>query len=439
MKDDATAAVLPQELARTARRTHVRWTMLGLIFIGTIINYLDRANMSVVAPLISKEFSISPVAMGFLFSAFSWAFAIATIPGGYLLDRFGTRLVYGLCLAAWSVATTLQVLAGGFASLFGLRFSVGAAEAPAFPANNMVATSWFPQREIGVAASVCSMGIYVGTALLTPVEFYIAQRYGWRAVFLLSGLAGLIWTMVWFLFYREPRNSRRASEEELAYIQQGKAVGGPASPRGGFRWDDCVKLLSFRQMWGVCIGKFAATTTLYFFLTWFPTYLIQARGMTMLHAGAAAIGPYFAAGGGVMFGGWWGDWMVRRGYPLTTARKLPMVIGLLLTGSIVLANFTTSNALVMVILCFAFFAQGMSSTTWVILSEISPLKLVGMTGSIASFASNIAGIVTPITIGFIVQKTGSFEWALGFCAVVSLVGVLSYTLLMGPIKRLDVE
>ncbi|SAK99670.1 major facilitator transporter [Caballeronia pedi] len=439
MKDDASAAALPQQLARTEGRTNVRWMMLGLVFIGTIINYLDRANMSVVAPLISKEFSISPVAMGFLFSAFSWAFAISTIPGGYLLDRFGTKLVYGLCLTAWSLATTLQILAGGFASLFGLRFGVGAAEAPAFPANNKVATSWFPQREIGVAGSVCSMGIYLGTALLTPVEFYIAERYGWRGVFLSSGVVGLIWAVVWFLFYREPGNSKLANRQELDYIQQGKAAGSPAGKSAGFRWEHCLKLLSFRQMWGVCIGKFAATTTLYFFLTWFPTYLIQARGMTMLHAGAAAIGPYLAAAAGVMFGGWWGDWMVRKGFSVTFARKLPMVIGLLLTGSIVLANFTTSNSIVMVILCFAFFAQGMSSTTWVILSEISPLKLVGMTGSIASFASNIAGIVTPITIGFIVQKTGSFEWALGFCAIVSLVGVLSYTLLMGPVKRLEVE
>ncbi|MBN3727586.1 MFS transporter [Burkholderia sp. Ac-20379] len=413
--------------------------MLGLVFIGTIINYLDRANMSVVAPLISKEFAISPVGMGILFSAFSWAFAIATIPGGYVLDRFGTRRVYGWCLAGWSLATVLQVFAGGFASLFGLRFGVGATEAPAFPANNKVTTSWFPQREIGVAGSVCSMGIYLGTALLTPVEFLIATHYGWRGVFLTTGLAGMLWAVVWFACYREPEHSTQANRQELDYIREGQAAAGAARAREGFRWDQCLKLLRFRQIWGVCLGKFAGTTTLYFFLTWFPTYLIQARHMSMLHAGAAAIGPYLAAAVGVMFGGWWGDWMIRRGYSVTVARKLPMVIGLALTGSIVLANFTDSNALVMAILCFAFFAQGMSSTTWVILSEISPVKLAGMTGSIASFASNIAGIVTPITIGFIVQKTGSFEWALGFCAIVSLIGVLAYTVMMGPIERLKVE
>lgn len=440
MKNDLPAGAFGHgKLALAQRRTRARWTMLGLVFIGTVINYLDRTNMSVVAPQIAREFALSPVAMGVLFSAFSWAFALATLPGGYLLDRFGTKLTYGWCLAAWSVMTTLQTFAGGFASLFGLRFGVGAAEAPAFPANNKVATSWFPQRERGVAGSVCSMGVYVGTAFLTPVEFYVATQWGWRGVFAISGLLGLVWAAVWFLAYREPAQSRLANKAELDYIREGGAVVERVGQGERFRWDLCWKLLKYRQIWGVCIGKLAATTTLYFFLTWFPTYLMQARGMSMLHAGAAAIGPYLAAAAGVMFGGWWGDTMIARGISVSAARKTPMVIGLLFTGTIVLANFTASNSLVIAILCVAFFAQGMSSTTWVVVSEIAPHELVGMTGSIASFASNLAGIITPITIGFIVQKTGSFEWALGFCAIVALLGVVCYTLVLGKVERLKLE
>lgn len=440
MENEATAGTVAGSYAHARRRTRARWWMLGLVFIGTIINYLDRTNMSVVAPQIAKAFSLSPVMMGVLFSAFSWAFAVATLPGGYFLDRFGTRITYGVCLAGWSILTTLQTFAGGFASLFGLRFGVGAAEAPAFPANNKLATAWFPQRERGVAGSVCSMGVYVGTAFLTPIEFYVASTYGWRAVFIVSGLLGLAWAVVWFSAYREPGQSRLANDAELDYIRDGGGVvSASASKADAFRWDHVWKLLRFRQIWGVCIGKLAATTTLYFFLTWFPTYLMQARGMSMLHAGTAAVGPYLSAAAGVMFGGWWGDWMVRRGVSVSTARKLPMVIGLLFTGTIVLANYTTSNTLVIGILCIAFFAQGMSSTTWVVVSEIAPRDLVGMTGSIASFASNLAGIITPITIGFIVQKTGSFEWALAFCAIVAMIGVLSYTVVLGKIERLNVE
>lgn len=439
MKQTTMAGATPQQGVVAGRRTRTRWLMLGLVFIGTIINYLDRSNMSVVAPLIAKEFTVSPVMMGFLFSAFSWAFAAATLPGGYLLDRFGTRLTYGVCLAGWSLMTVLQAFAAGFASLFGARFCVGIAEAPAFPANNKLATSWFPQRERGVAGSVCSMGIYLGTALLTPGVFWVATAHGWRAVFMISGLLGLVWAVVWFLVYREPQESPHANEAELHYIREGGGVMEHARRGEPFRWDHFRRLLGFRQIWGVCIGKLAATTTLYFFLTWFPTYLVKARGMTMLHAGAASIGPYLAAAAGVMFGGWWGDYMIRRGHGVSFARKTPMVVGLLLTGTIVLANFVSSNVLVIGILSFAFFAQGMSSTNWVVISEIAPRNLVGMTGSVVSFASNLAGIITPITIGFIVQRTGSFEWALGFCAVVALIGALAYTVVLGPIERLTID
>ena len=436
MKQNLAVNMRAGDLAAVTRRTNARWFMLGLVFVGTIINYLDRTNMAIVAPLISKEFAVGPVTMGFLFSAFSWAFAAATLPGGYFLDRFGTKITYGLCLASWSFLTVLQAFAGGVTSFFGLRLGVGGAEAPAFPANNKLATSWFPQSERGVAGSVCSMGVYVGTALLTPLVFWIASSFGWRPVFLLSGALGLVWAVVWFVAYREPADSAVANAAELDYIREGGAVIGQP-PRGEpFRWDHFRKLFTYRQIWGVCIGKLAATTTLYFFLTWFPTYLVQARGMTMLHAGAASIGPYLAAGAGVMFGGWWGDWMIRRGISVNIARKAPMVIGLLLTGSIVLANFTHSNLIVILILSFAFFAQGMSSTSWVVISEIAPRNLVGMTGSVISFAGNLAGIITPITIGFIVQNTGSFEWALGFCAIVALIGTFAYTVLLGKIERI---
>jgi len=436
---DLTIDAMSVSAAAQVKRTRARWLMLGLVFVGTIINYLDRTNMSVVAPLISKEFEVSPVAMGILFSAFSWAFAITTLPGGYFLDRFGTKLTYGFCLAMWSTMTTLQGLVGGFASLFALRLGVGGTEAPAFPANNKVATAWFPQRERGVAGSVCSMGVYVGTALLTPLLFWIASSYGWREVFFVSGGLGIGWAIVWFVHYREPSESKIANTAELAYIRDGGAVVSVTSRGEAFRWDLFWKLLSYRQIWGVCIGKLAATSTLYFFLTWFPTYLVQERGMTMLKAGGASVLPYLAAAVGVMFGGWWGDWMIQRGYSVNFARKMPMVMGLLLTGTIVLANFIESNTLVVLILSFSFFAQGMSSTNWVVISEIAPKQLVGMSGSIISFASNLAGIITPITIGIIVQKTGSFAWALGFCAIVSLIGVFAYTVILGKIERLNID
>jgi len=409
--------------------------MLGLVFGATTINYLDRANLSVVAPLLAKDLALSPVQMGLLFSAFAWSYAISNLPGGFIVDRFGVRLVYGLAQFIWSAATFTQGFVGSFAAIFGLRLGVGVAESPAFPANNRVVTTWFPQRERGFATSVYVAGQYIGTALFTPLLFWLAGAQGWRSVFLLTGSAGIIWAGIWFFYYRDPRQCARANERELHEIESGGALTGGVA-RAPVRWLQVRQLFRYRQIWAICLGKFCISCTLYFFLTWFPTYLIKERHMTMLNAGFFATLPYIAATVGVLCGGFWSDWLLRRGVAMSLARKLPIVTGFAGVTVIALANFTSSNALAITILSFAFFAQGVSSTSWSIISEVAPKELIGITGGVCNFAGNLAGVFTPITIGFILRETGSFDWALGLVGIAGLVGALSYTLLLGPIHRI---
>lgn len=413
--------------------------MLGLIFGATTINYLDRANLAVAAPLLSKDLALSPVQMGMLFSAFAWSYAISNLPGGFIVDRFGVRLVYGLAQFFWSAATFTQGFVGTFASLFGLRLGVGIAEAPAFPANNRVVTMWFPQRERGFATSVYVAGQYIGTALFTPLLFWLTSTQGWRSVFLITGGAGILWAGIWFMFYRDPRQCARVNELELQAIESGGALTGGVAEAKKISWAQIRQLFRYRQIWAICIGKFCISCTLYFFLTWFPTYLIKERHMTMLNAGFFAMLPYLAATAGVLLGGSWSDWLLRRGASMSLARKLPIVTGFACVTTIALANFTTSNALAISILSFAFFAQGVSSTSWSIISEVAPQELIGITGGVCNFAGNLAGVFTPITIGFILRETGSFEWALGLVGVAGLIGALSYTLLLGPIYRIVIK
>src|SRR5215218_9179577 len=206
------------------RPTRARLSMLALLLLATTINYVDRSNLSIVAPFLSKELGLGPVQMGLLFSAFAWSYAIANLPGGYLIDRYGSRLVYGIAQLAWSGATLVLGLVSGFGALFGLRFAVGLAEAPAFPVNNRVVSTWFPQRERGRATSTYASGQYVGSALLSPLLFWMAVNHGWRSVFLLTGLAGIGSAVVWLIVYREPRESRRANHEELDLIAAGGAL-----------------------------------------------------------------------------------------------------------------------------------------------------------------------------------------------------------------------
>jgi ACS family D-galactonate transporter-like MFS transporter len=411
--------------------------MLALLLLATTINYVDRSNLSIVAPFLSKELGLDPVQMGLLFSAFAWSYAVANLPGGYLIDRFGSRMVYGIAQLGWSLATLLLGFVSGFGALFGLRFAVGLAEAPAFPVNNRVVSTWFPQRERGRATSTYASGQYIGSALLSPLLFWMAVHHGWRSVFLLTGLAGIGSAVVWMIVYREPRESRRANTAELELIAAGGALTSMA-PRENVTWPQVSRLLHERQVWALGLGKFATMSSLYFLLTWFPTYLVRERGLTSLKAGAATSLPYIAATLGVLLGGMWSDWLLRRGADISAARKIPIVSGFLGASSIILVNYIEGSALALAILTFAYFAQGISGNSWSIIAEVAPRNLMGMCGGIINFTGQLAGIVTPIVIGFILRETGSFQWVLAYVSIAGIVGALSYTVILGRVHRIEI-
>jgi ACS family D-galactonate transporter-like MFS transporter len=199
----ATANTTPANTrAITQSPTRRRYLMLLLVLIATVINYLDRVNLSSVAPFMAKDLHIDKLYMGMIFSAFAWTYAFALLPAGYVVDRVGPRVVYGLSLLGWSLATAAQSVAGSFAALFGLRMTVGLLEAPAFPANSRAVAMWFPERERGLATSVFVMGQYLGTALFSGLLIWVAGTYGWRMVFVLSGVTGVLFSLIWFSCYR---------------------------------------------------------------------------------------------------------------------------------------------------------------------------------------------------------------------------------------------
>ncbi|SOB78500.1 MFS transporter, ACS family, D-galactonate transporter [Sphingomonas guangdongensis] len=423
--------------AGTTQPTRVRYTMLSLIAAGTLINYLDRTILGVAAPALTKELGISATVMGVIFSAFSWSYAAAQVPGGAFLDRFGTRLTYFLSVSFWSLFTLLQAFVGGVAGLIGLRLALGVAESPCFPANSRVVATWFPRDERAFATGVYTVGEYIGLAFLSPLLFAMLAVWGWRSLFVGAGVLGLLFALVWWRGYREPRESR-ANQAELDEIVAGGALlDQPARQR--FDWSAAGRLLRTRQMWGICLGQFAGNSTLVFFLTWFPTYLATERQMDWLKIGFFAVAPFIAASFGVLFGGWWSDRMLRQGKSPNVARKLPIILGLLLASTIVAANFVESNAAVIAILSLAFFAQGMAALGWTLVSDLAPEGMLGVTGGVFNLAANLAGIVTPIVVGAIVAATGSFFYALGFIGIVALLGALSYIFILGDVRRIVLD
>lgn len=426
------------EIDTQSRRTNTRFTILALVSIGTTINYLDRTVIGISAPTMTKELGIDAAMMGLIFSAFSWSYALCQIPGGVFLDRFGTKLTYYWALTIWSFFTGLQGIAHGFLSLFGIRLLIGAAEAPCFPTNSRVVATWFPQKERATATGVYTFAEYVGLAFLSPALYWMVQAYGWRTMLIAVGSVGLLYGLIWLAKFHEPHQSKSANQAELDYIRAGGGIVDGGQKATKFRWAQISALLRQKSMLGICLGQFACNSTNVFFLTWFPTYLVTERHMPWLKVGLVAILPFIAASVGTLFGGWFSDAILKRGVSLSLARKIPVISGLLLASVIVLANYVESDAVVIAILCVAYFAQGMSALAWMIVSDIAPKGLLGLSGGIFNFFANAAGIVTPIVIGLLVRSTGSFVWALAFISIITVCGALVYFFMVRDLHRLEV-
>lgn len=424
-------SILP---SATQKRTKTRIVILMLLSIGTMINYLDRTILGIVAPKLTSEIHIDPAMMGIVFSAFAWTYALAQIPGGMFLDRFGNKLTYALSIFFWSTFTLLQSFSVGLKSLLLLRLGLGISEAPCFPVNSRVVSKWFPQHERARATATYTVGEYIGLAAFSPLLFLILEHHGWRTLFFLTGGLGIAFTFVWWKFYHEPHQSKTANKAELEYIGVENTAG--ADENIPFNWPDAKRLLCCRQIIGASLGQFAGNTTLVFFLTWFPTYLANERHLPWLHVGFFASWPFLAAAIGIFFGGWVSDKILKKTRSVNISRKLPIISGLLLSSCIIIANWVESNTAVIIIMSIAFFGQGMVGLGWTLISDIAPKNMGGLTGGIFNFCANMASIITPLIIGVIISMTGNFFYALIYIGLTALIGVIAYIFIIGDIKRI---
>ncbi|GAB3554365.1 MFS transporter [Spirosoma fluminis] len=421
--------------------TRVRYAMLALVFVNVAINYLDRANISVAATALGKDLELSTVELGYIFSAFGWAYAALQIPGGLIADRFGPRILYAFCLVTWSIATLAQAIASGFLSLFALRLATGTFEAPSYPINNRVVTSWFPDNERASAIAMYVSGQFIGLAFLTPVLATIQYYAGWKGLFITTGLVGIVWGLVWYFFYRDPLDHDGVNQAELDYIEEGGGLIRAREQQPGqasvWSWHNFKQVFSTRTLWGVYIGQFSVNATLWFFLTWFPTYLVKYRGLDFIKSGYLASVPFLAACAGLLLSGFISDRLVQQGRSVGMARKTPIIIGLLLSVSIIGANYSNDTALIIFFMALAFFGSGMALISWVFVSILSPRHLIGLTGGVFNFMGNLASIVVPIVIGYL-AKDGDFKPALVFIGALGLVGACSYIFLVGKVERATV-
>ncbi len=436
------------DVADAARRTRVRLLIVLMLFAATTINYADRATISIAGPGMAKELGLSPVQMGYVFSAFAWSYVLAQIPGGWLLDRYSVKWVYAAAIALWSGFTLLQGAVGFFSGLtavvllFTLRLAVGLTEAPIFPANARIVAAWFPARERGMASAFFNSAQYFATVLFTPLMAWIVHNFGWHHVFTSMGLLGIAFAALWLQMIHSPKTHPSVNRAERDYIEAGGALldmDGRSAQVQADAGRTLRQLLANRMLLGIYIGQYCITVLTYFFLTWFPVYLVKERGLSILQAGFAAVLPALCGFIGGILGGVLSDLLLRRGFSLTAARKIPIVGGMLLSMSIIGCNYVQADAVVVGLMALAFFGKGIGALGWAVVSDTSPRESGGLSGGLFNTFGNTAGITTPIAIGYIVQATGSFDGALVFVGLNALVACFCYLVVVGEIRRVELK
>lgn len=423
---------------QNTKSTKERYKMLTLIFVCVVINYMDRVNISVASTDLTNELGLSNIQMGYIFSAFGLTYALSQIPGGILADFVKPRILYPIILGLWSVVTLLQGFANSFISLLGFRFSIGIFEAPSYPTNNKIVTNWFPENERASAIGIYTSGQFLGLALLSPVLFAIMKYSGWRGLFIISGIIGLGWAVIWYLFYRDPQESKKISNQELELIEKGGGLGSQvdnAKKGQKYTWADFAQAFTSRKLWGIYIGQFCLGAITMFFLTWFPKYLVEFRGFDFIKSGFLASIPFLAAFFGVLLSGFTSDLLVRKGYSREVARKTPILVGMLLSVIIIAANFTDNTFWVMLYLSLAFFGNGLASITWVFVSTLAPKKTIGLVGGVFNLVGGSSAFIIPTAIGYLAND-GNFAPALFFIGALALLGFFSYIFLVGKVERI---
>ncbi|MGH3642091.1 MAG: MFS transporter [Mycobacterium sp.] len=424
-----TSAPEPPASRGARHRGRLRWGIIGLAFAGFAVNNIDRSAIAVALPFMGEDLHLTPTVEGIILGWFFLVYALCLLPAGSLVDRFGARLVYGAGGIIWAVATLATAAVTNVASLLGLRFLLGVGEASQYPSCVQVTARWFPRSERATATAIWDMGARVGGVLTLPLITGVIGLWGWRAAFVVAGAIAVVWAVGWLVAYRDPSVHKRLGAEERAYIEAGQDNTSSDSDAENIRWRD---LFRYRAVWGLILGFFCFNYIAYFFITWFPSYLVHERGFSLLKLGFWGMIPGIVAVATELLSGILQDRATARGISITVVRKTPLVCGMLLGSIIMLAVIAPNDAVALALftLSYGFLMIGGPSIGSMPLEFAPTPRHVGALGGIQNCAANLAGFLGPIVTGAIIQFSGSYAGALVVTGVVSVVGALAYLVLV---------
>ncbi len=383
---------------QSGKLRHIRWYVAALIFASTVINYIDRQTLSVVAPFLTRELHISQVEYASILQAFLIAYTVMYVLSGLLVDRWGTKISMTVFVAWWSVANALHVFARSAFQLSCFRFLLGVGEPGNYNAGSRIASEWYPPRERAFINGLLNAGSAVGAVVAAPLVAWLTIGYGWRFAFVATGALGFVWLIAWVLFYHLPERHPLITPGELEHIRSGSEPA-PAIP--GTSW---YRLWRPREVWGLLLARFFSDAVWWFYLFWMPKYLVEQRAFTLAEIGLIAWMPYLTADVGAIAGGWFSGRLIASGRTVLQARYIPMALSaFLMPVSIAIAVTHSSRVAVALICLVTCFHQVWKTNLMTITNDIYPVESVGSVAGIVSVGSGIGGIVFMNITGHIVE------------------------------------
>lgn len=395
-----------------------RWGIILILLLAAVVNYLDRANLSIANTTIAREFGFSGTEMGLLLSAFLWPYALANLPAGWLVDRFGAKKMFSGALGLWSAVTFLMGFVNTYSFFYGLRMLLGVAESPFFTSGIKITQSWFSEKERGLPTSIINTGSQIANAIAPPVLTILLLWIGWRGMFMVVGLLGLPLLLAWLKFYRDP------DAREAMLIHTGKVIR-PDGEQPKVSWGE---LFRRKTTWFMIAGNFCIMFTIWVYLTWLPGYLETSLGFSLKQTGFIASIPFFAGIIGVLCGGMLSDRLVRKGMNAVTARKVPIVAGAALAACFVMPiPFVDNSGVAIALLTLGYFCSQMpSGVIWTLATDMAPKEQVASLGAIQNFGGFLGAALAPIITGIILDATGHFTNVFILGGILLFMGACCY-------------
>lgn len=418
----------------------LRWWIVSLIFLATLINYIDRLTISVLAPVITRDLGLSNTEFGGVVTWFLLAYTISQGVSGKLYDRVGTRLGFTFSIVTWSAAAAAHAFARGLTSLSALRFVLGFGEAGNWPGAAKAVAEWFPVRQRAFGMAIFNSGAAIGSIVAPPLIIWLQLRYGWQTTFLATGALGFIWLALWLVFYQTPDRHRWITDEERALIKEAPevksgtegaiVVNSHAAPR----WRD---LLRHRQVWAIIIARFFTDPVWWLYITWLPLYLYNARGFSLKEIGLFAWVPYVAADAGSLLGGWASGYLISRGWSVDRARKTVIAAAALLMPAGIFAAFAESPFVALALIALVLFGfQVWINNVQTLPSDFFPGRAVGSVAGLGGTGAGIGAMLFTLGTGWVVDHF-SYVPVLVAAGVLAPLGTLVLFALAGTIKRVE--